>query len=81
MKKGSVDDFMWVKFHEHPVVDYSKQSAKLFDVTAEGHADFLPDFILIDDEFDHCQYWMCLIETAFGLPSKQFSSFIEYHCS
>ena len=79
MKKGSVDNFMWVRFHEHPVVDYSKQASKLFDVTAEGHPDFLPDFGLIDG-FDHCQYCMCLIETAFGLPTKQLTSFIDYQC-
>jgi hypothetical protein len=79
-KKDSVDGFVWVKFQEHPIIDFKKRPAKLFDVTSEGHTDFSSDFI-IHGNFDHGQYCMCLIETAFGLPDNQLSSFLDYQCA
>jgi hypothetical protein len=79
VKKGFVNEFVWVTFHEHPIVDYRRAPAKLFDVTSEGHGDFPSDFIC-NGEFDHRQYCMCLIETAFSLQVDLLASFLDYQC-
>jgi hypothetical protein len=80
VKKGFVNEFVWVKFHEHPIVDYRKQSAEIFDVTSEGYSNFPSDFIT-DGDFDHGQYCICLMETAFGLQADQLSSFLDHQCA
>ncbi len=79
-KKRFGNDFVVVEFHEHPIVDHSKQAVRLFDVSAKGYADFAPDFMM-DGEFNHRQYCLCLLGIAFGLERRHFSSFLDYQCA
>ena len=81
MKRDSVNRFVVVRFDEHIFVDFRKQAVKVFDVTSQGNRNFSSDFLTSDGDFDHEQYCKCLIESAFGLPEDQLSSFLDYQCA
>jgi len=73
------NQFLFVEFKEHPIVDFQKHKGNLFDVSADGLDDFPSDF-MDGNRFDHEQYCICLLDIAFALSRRQLSDFLNYQC-
>lgn len=79
MFKNDSKGFLLVEFKEHPVVDFLKTQGTLFDVSADGFADFPSDF-MDGDLFNYEQYCICLLDTVFALSRIEQSNFLNYQC-
>jgi len=79
MYKKNPNGFLFVEFKEHPVVDFLKTQRTPFDVSADETTDFPSDFTN-GNLFNHQQYCICLINTAFALSSDELSDFLDYQC-
>jgi len=79
MQKNNLNEFLMVEFKEHPVVDFLKNQATSFDVSAEGDTDYPADF-MDGHLFKHEQYCICLLKTAFALSCDELPDFLDYQC-
>lgn len=72
-----IEQFKWINFEEHPIVDLSKDQARLFDIITNRGVGFSSDFQK-SDQFNHEQYCVCLIEKLFMLSPKMLPAFFDY---
>ena len=77
IKRNQVNEFLYVEFREHPVVNFKDNKGTLFDISSEEFPTFAPDFTK-DGNFNQQQYCICLINKTVTFTSIQLLRFLGY---
>ena len=77
MKTTYLEQFRWVPFKEHNIVDILNAEPLIYDIITNGNPDFSADFMK-EGEFSDEQYCFCLLEKLFSLSGVALSNFLDY---